>query len=296
MSWQATEYVKSLLECPDGACLSRTQKLLLFVLADYHHPNNGTWPSVLTLAGESMLSRSQVKRHLSYLEVHGIIARKRPSTYGAGHLNAYLFPEIDLTAISPTVDKRVQKDAPFLNPGKKGSERVHFESEKGSERVHQAQHYKEEQETIKQLELKNEEHHSFQREESGLILPSETEKSSHIREATKAWLAAKNELLAELGRDEWLLCVRPALLLNVLSGKYLLIALPPSRQIYQAAQKQKEKFRCAIHGHGFALAGFTIYPDENMRSELARRFPRFLETMLGGTTKKWRSAQKTARM
>jgi hypothetical protein len=92
MSWHATAWVKDLRACPDGAALSRGQKLLLFVLADYHNTAQKlAWPSVLTLAAESLLSVSQTKRDLSYLEDHCVIQRCRPKRYGKGHLTGYTF-------------------------------------------------------------------------------------------------------------------------------------------------------------------------------------------------------------
>ena len=115
MSWHATAWVKDLQVCPDGTRLSRGQKLLLFVLADYHNTSlKQAWPSVLTLAAEAMLSASQTKRDLRYLEEHLVIERCRPKSHGKGHLNAYRFLALDAPdELSRLLEKGVTMN-PFL--------------------------------------------------------------------------------------------------------------------------------------------------------------------------------------
>jgi Helix-turn-helix domain len=125
MSWHATAWVKDLRARPDGAALSRGQKLLLFVLADYHNTAQKlAWPSVLTLAAESLLSVSQTKRDLSYLEDHCVIQRCRPERYGKGHLTGYAFLALDDPAmLAQLLAKRVHHE-PFSIPHEKGSKGV----------------------------------------------------------------------------------------------------------------------------------------------------------------------------
>ena len=95
MSWQATNYVKNLGECPDGARLSPRQKCLLFVLADYHNTaHRAVWPSVQSLAEESLQSKRQVYRDLAYFEKHGLLVRSNRGG-GQGVTLAFEFPELD---------------------------------------------------------------------------------------------------------------------------------------------------------------------------------------------------------
>lgn len=224
MSWHATAWVKDLRVCPDGASLSRGQKLLLFVLADYHNTAQKlAWPSVPTLAAEALLSMSQTKRDLSYLEEHCVIQRSRPKRYGKGHLTGYTFLALDDPAtLALLLSKRVHYEPLFAadrrssNRGQiqpqMGSEEVHFEAQRGSEGVQNATSYIEEQRTVEYEQL-NEEQHA-----DGVLNPV-------VRLALAAWLSAKDDLRSELRADAWELWVRPAMLLNVFAGKFLLVAL-----------------------------------------------------------------------
>lgn len=292
MSWQATAYVKELCVCPDGASLSRGQKLLLFVLADYHNTaHKVAWPSVPRLAEESMASLTQIKRDLSYLEEHCVIARKRPEKYGAGRITGYSFLALDDNSLlAVRLQKRVQ-NAPFFCSEEKGNKRVHgvgeidpkpvhSNGERGTERVHGGQRNKEEQGTSIQLEPENKEQHTVViDEDQAASTPSV--KNPLVQRALKAWIAAKDQLRDKLGSEEWSRCVRPAMLLKVISGRFLLIALPPNQQIHMAAKQRGEEFRQALARYGFSLAGFTVYPDNWMREQMAKHFPDISDTMLG---------------
>ena len=121
MSWEATAYVKELRACPDSAPLSRGQKLLAFILADYHNTDNRrAWPSVPTLATESLTSLSQVKRDLAYLQQHFLIRKIHPEKMGRGWVCGYEFVELD------AAKKGVHHHEPFL-VAERGSKGVHFE-------------------------------------------------------------------------------------------------------------------------------------------------------------------------
>lgn len=139
MSWEATAYVKDLQACPDGSPLNRGQKLLAFVLADYHNSKYRTaWPSVPTLARESLTSLAQAKRDLSYLEEHFLIRKVRPKKTGRGWVCAYQFMEIDAPKeLGAKVSERkegVHHD-PLFCAGESGPERVHTDEQNGSERA-----------------------------------------------------------------------------------------------------------------------------------------------------------------
>lgn len=281
MSWHATAWVKELHKCPDGAQLSRGQKLLLFVLADYHNTSaKQAWPSVLTLASESLLSISQAKRDLKYLEEHLVIERARPRKYGRGYLTAYRFLELDAPKLlAERLEKRVHAErvlwqrAPettsIVVGETKGPEGVHPEQEKGPERVQNAPPCIEEQRTPIQHEPPAKEKHARR------VLNPVVQKSLAV------WLAAKQELRQELGEEAWRLWIRPTMLLNVLSGNHLLLAIPPSTRIIEAARSGKLVVHAALAKRGCVLAGFTAYPDEWTREQVTKRYPKVAATMLG---------------
>jgi hypothetical protein len=91
MSWKATAYVKELREGPNGQVLTRTEKLVMFVLADCFNPDYYcAWPSVERLARASLLTDRHVRRILRSLEAKGVI--QTTENRGSGHTNAYRFP------------------------------------------------------------------------------------------------------------------------------------------------------------------------------------------------------------
>lgn len=74
MSWAATAYVKDLQTTPDGQRLTRSEKLILFVLADYSDPDTGcAWPSFETLAEKALMSRSSAFATIRSLRDKGMI-------------------------------------------------------------------------------------------------------------------------------------------------------------------------------------------------------------------------------
>jgi Helix-turn-helix domain len=96
MSWQAAAYVKALTRCPDGAPISCGQKLLALILGDYHNTNHdAAWPSVPTLAKESLCSLRQAQRYLAYLEEHGVLRKIPPPKSGRGFGCSYQFTALD---------------------------------------------------------------------------------------------------------------------------------------------------------------------------------------------------------
>lgn len=78
MSWQATGYVKPLRVSSTGKEITRGEKLVLLLLADYIHPDTGVaWPSMETIADEAMYERRQVIRILESLESKNFITIER---------------------------------------------------------------------------------------------------------------------------------------------------------------------------------------------------------------------------
>src|SRR5512141_799390 len=88
MSWKATAYVKELLR------ITPAEKLLLFVLADYHNTQmKASWPNIGTLARESLMSELNASRLLDGREKKGIL--ERDIGRGRGNYTCYRFVELD---------------------------------------------------------------------------------------------------------------------------------------------------------------------------------------------------------
>lgn len=148
MSWEAAGFVKKGLQCPDGAPLSRGQKLILFVLADYHDTKKRmAWPSVVTIAEEALTSLAQTKRDLAYLEEHFAIERVRDRA-GRGANYQYRFVGLDVSVAEVRARLEGAQGEPFFSTHEKGSEEVRkgFKqpAEKGAERAHDERRTKEE--------------------------------------------------------------------------------------------------------------------------------------------------------
>lgn len=89
MSWKATYWVKTLTHHADGTPLTARQKLVLFVLADYHHDEKGfAWVSTRRAAEESLTSHKWFLAIVASLEKHGTIRVERRE----GKSNLYYFP------------------------------------------------------------------------------------------------------------------------------------------------------------------------------------------------------------
>lgn len=86
MSWRATSAAKGLRQG-----LTRSEKLLLLILADYHDDETDiAWPSFDTLAADSLMSRRTVIYVLQQLEHKGFLAvHKRRRQDGRQDSNAY---------------------------------------------------------------------------------------------------------------------------------------------------------------------------------------------------------------
>ena len=89
MSWKATAYVKDLV-----SGISPAEKLLLFVLADYHNTvKRICWPSLKVLAEESLMSERNASRLLDHLVTKGIL--NRVVGLGRGNTTCYRFVVLD---------------------------------------------------------------------------------------------------------------------------------------------------------------------------------------------------------
>ena len=93
MSWKASAYVKELTVTPAGERITRTEKIFLLVLADYHDErSNEAWPSVRSLAEDALLSPQRVKEIRSALVRKGVLTvSQRPMPDGSYSSNRYTF-------------------------------------------------------------------------------------------------------------------------------------------------------------------------------------------------------------
>ena len=90
--------MKGLVFCPNGERLTPREKLVGMVLADSHQDKakSFTYPSVETIAEESLSDKRTCQRYLDGLERKGVIVRLRPKGQGRGSLVFYFFPALDV--------------------------------------------------------------------------------------------------------------------------------------------------------------------------------------------------------
>lgn len=276
MSWKATAYVKELRRAPNGEPINKTEKLLLFVLADCHHVERKmAWPSLPNLAADALLSEREARYSLRELERKGVLRRIAMAKSGRGHIPAYQFLELpdaysdqkgaNLAPLQQKKTERVRaKERKGANPaplfesneefapdqkgGKIGLERGQEGGKNGSSHIEDA---RAELRTSKATEDLN-------------ITPGGV-----LRNHIEAWLAIKAKLKAELPLKEWKLWVRPALLQRMM-GNTMLVALPPNGAIIAAAQSSLKRLRILGQLAGYCIV-LTTYPDDWQKSELKRR-------------------------
>lgn len=99
MSWAASAYVKTLTTAPDGTKITRSEKMLLFVLADYYNDEqHAAWASIGEVARHALLSVRQAQRLCKALVTCGVLALHTRIDPKHGQLsNLYAFPSLDLT-------------------------------------------------------------------------------------------------------------------------------------------------------------------------------------------------------
>lgn len=94
MSWKATSYAKDVIVCPNGEKITRTEKLLLMVMADHHNTHqNSFFASNRLLAQESLLSVRQIQRVIKSMERKRLLCSE--NGLGRGNLTGYSFPWIE---------------------------------------------------------------------------------------------------------------------------------------------------------------------------------------------------------
>jgi hypothetical protein len=129
MSAEAIAYVATLLQCPDGAELTCTQKCILFCMADHHNRSTRRCnPSQQLLVTESLTSKDTVQRALSYLERHAVVAIGRPTNQGRGRYLCYTFLALDAPQQLALKLEQLAKGpqaAPLFSPPERGVEGEH---------------------------------------------------------------------------------------------------------------------------------------------------------------------------
>lgn len=119
---------------------------------------------------------------------------------------------------------------------------------------------------------------------------TETEKQNHACGALNADLALLEELKAELAKllttDEWQLWVRPLNFQRRMGGSTLLLGLPPSGKIIEAAQARLAMMDEILRSRGCSVR-LTRYPDEYHIERMREEFPDQYRQQFG-----WREASR----
>ncbi len=264
MSWQATAYVKTLNIAPSGEDITRSEKLVLFVLADSHNAERRlAWPSIPTMAAHCLMCERQVQYLLHELERKGVIEIIRPAKRGRGFFLSYRLVALD--GNSETGQKGAIV-APF-SFHKKDQEGCNKTDERVQEGCKSADAHKE----------SGIEPRTYRTENS---TPEGAMNRDARDRALQAWRAIKERLKQTLPKREWQLWVRPAYLCKLLSGCHLLIALPPSNAIMRAAKERGILLRNLLAESGYN-ASFTKYPDAYELERLQTECPEFYAEMFG---------------
>jgi Helix-turn-helix domain len=129
LSWEATSYVKRLERAPNGVPITRSEKLLLLILADYHNTEQRcAWPSAHTLAKDALLTVRHVRRVIASAKQKQILCvTKRLHPDGDYDSNSYLFHALDCGSdheggsdiVSPPSDAGVTR---VVTPRSRGSD------------------------------------------------------------------------------------------------------------------------------------------------------------------------------
>jgi hypothetical protein len=114
MSWRATAFVKNLQRHPDGSLLTAREKLVLFVLADYHSDHRDcAWAGMTALAKAALTSPRHLCRVLADLERKGSLKITRRDM----NSNEYRFPELPRDPVSPPQTKTTRRGSDTMSGG-----------------------------------------------------------------------------------------------------------------------------------------------------------------------------------
>lgn len=118
MSWKASAWAKNVTSCPDGSQVTRSEKLLLLVMADDYRDHDGMCiSSMRQLASDALMSVRTVRRLVRSLELKGLV-----ETHFGGprnwQPNGYRFPALSTAArgtqSTDTMSPQVRTPCPQL--------------------------------------------------------------------------------------------------------------------------------------------------------------------------------------
>jgi hypothetical protein len=107
----------------------------------------------------------------------------------------------------------------------------------------------------------------------------------HACGALNDWLQIKSKLEKQLPEDQFKLWLRPMYLLKVMSGRVLLLSLPPNGRIVEAARFHQEELLKLVREAGYSSFCLTRYPDNYEREWLRKEHPDFYAQMYGQKAK-----------
>jgi hypothetical protein len=101
MSLHAMAWAKTITHGPTGDAVTRSEKLLLLVLADYYNGEEGcAWPSMSRLAREALMTERHARTLTQSLEAKGLVRIERVRLAdGHNATNRYHLPALDAEAL-----------------------------------------------------------------------------------------------------------------------------------------------------------------------------------------------------
>ena len=114
MSLHASAWAKAVTHSPEGEALTRSEKLVLMVISDYHNNESGyAWPSMPRLAREAIMSERHARTITQALEKKGLLRIERMRREdGLNFNNRYFLPPLEASAPLAPVPANVVTKAP----------------------------------------------------------------------------------------------------------------------------------------------------------------------------------------
>lgn len=252
MSWEALSYVRGLRIAPNGERLTRSEKLVLLILADCHNIKKRiAWPSVATIAEEALLCEREVRKLLRTLEQKGVIRTIQPPRTGSGYTSCYKFLELDPDdSMERQAGPVLHRATPSLQNANVGQEGGKILQRRGNEVGTLGDHNKEEH---KHKELE-------QNHYAGV--------ASVVSHSQNPWERIKTKLACILPEEEFNFWVRPSYLARI-HRNGAIVYLPPNVRMHARARASRELIMKTAHELGmtwYAGTMFLRYPvDEHER-------------------------------
>lgn len=98
MSWTASGWAKKVIVCPNGKKITRSEKFLLLIIADYFNDQmRAAWVSVATMADDALMTKRMARYVLRSLEKKGVILTTLGGNReGKSSTNRYEFPGLEM--------------------------------------------------------------------------------------------------------------------------------------------------------------------------------------------------------